>query len=103
MPLHDHPIHIRHALMTEAHPHDRDPPREVIDDLTRYPCLFGRARTGRNDHMRGAFPGIELLCLCRGDLVVTHDHQVPSGLKRAIEFAKTLDEIPCERIVVIDQ
>ena len=80
------------ALVPEADAHDRQLAGEVLDDIDRQAGLArGAGAGGYEDALR--FVGLDLL---EGDLVVSMHQHV------GLQLAQVLDEIECERIVVVE-
>ncbi len=80
------------ALVPEADAHDRQFAGEVLDDIDRQACLArGAGAGGDEDALR--FVGFDLF---KGDLVVSMHQHV------RLQLAQVLDEVECERIVVVE-
>ena len=80
------------ALMPEADAHDRQLAGEVLDDIDRQACLArGAGAGGDEDALR--FVGFDLF---KVDLVVSMHQHV------RLQLAQVLDEVECERIVVVE-
>jgi hypothetical protein len=53
--------------------------------------------------MRRTSAIIERIRLLGSDLVMTLDHEITIRLKRPIDLTQSLDEVPCEGVVVVDK
>jgi hypothetical protein len=81
--------------MTETDPEDRDLPGETFDDRLACTGLIRSAGTGRDDQMRGR----QTFRLIRIDVIVAYH----ADGDRRIKLTDSLDEIPGEAVVVVDE
>ena len=79
-------------LMAKAYPQDGNLATEVPNRFEENSGVFGAAGAGRQDQRLGP----ERLNLLNGDLIIA------AHLKLRAQFAKNLDEVVGERIVVIE-
>jgi hypothetical protein len=80
------------ALVSQAHPENRDSAREALDQRDRHPGLVGRARPGRDNYILG----LELGDPVQRDLVIAvHRHLLP-------QLAQVLHQVVGEGVVVVD-
>src|SRR5512140_835350 len=86
------PERLPHALMPQADPENRNPVLERLDRIERDPGIVRSARP-RRDHQAGGIPARPFLH--RDRVVAEHRHL-------GAEFADILHEVPCERIVIVD-
>ena len=85
-------VNLPNALVAEADTEDRNFSAEMPNHIATDPRIGGRAGPGGNDY----FFGSELLDVGNGNLVVALHKELRT------QFAKVLNEVVGERIVVID-
>lgn len=98
-----HAVGIRHALVSQTDSQHRDSPCKALDHFAGDPRFFWSAWAGGDDQVRGTLPRIELIGLVRGDLVMAHDNQVLVRFEGSVDLTQSLDKVPCEGVVVVDQ
>jgi len=98
-----HAIGICHALMAQADAEDGDAAGEAGDDGGGDASFFGRAGTGGDDDVGGAAAVVEGFGLIGCDLVVANHEHVGIGFEGGIDLTETVDEIPGEGVVVVDE
>ena len=90
------------ALVPQADAQDGHDAGEGLDDVRGDAGLVGRARAGRDDHVRRPAATVQGAGLGGRDPVVADDDQVAVKLKRPVQLAQPLDQVPGEAVVVVD-
>ena len=99
----DHAVVVRHALVSKTDSQHRDASTKVLDHVSGHPRFFGSARTWGDDDMRRTGSRVQSLGLLWSDLIMAFDHKITIRLKCPIDLTQSLDEIPSERVVVVNK
>jgi hypothetical protein len=90
-----HSMDVGDGLMTKTDTQNGDATGEVPDEITTDTCLFGRAGPWRDDEMSR----VHRLRLFETYLIVSSDFHDEIG----IDDTHSMDQIPCEGVIVVDQ